>query len=76
MLELALHKSKEKGSGVANTTLGQPSTTLDALAATMAPPPSFMMSTTYSNALPTTLTTDITSFKKGKKQCRGQGLLY
>ena len=69
MLELALHKSKEKGSGVGNITLGQPTTNFEDLVATMAPPPScMMMPTTYSNALPTTLTSDITSIKKGKQK--------
>jgi hypothetical protein len=69
MLELALNKSKEKGSGVGNITLGQPTTNFDDLVATMAPPPSCMtMPTTYSNAFPTTMTSDIYTTKRGKQQ--------
>ena len=67
MLELALNKSKEKGSGLGNAALIQQATNLeDYLPATMAPPPT-CISYTYSNAIPTTLTTDITSLKKGKQ---------
>ena len=73
MLELALNKSK--GIGVGNSTLDQqvinPATTYEYIPATMAPPPP-VMSTTYSNALPTTLTADITSMRKGKQPCCNQ----
>lgn len=86
MLELALNKSKEKGSGINPTTaslLGQQAVTTNLedlqrihLQSTMAPPPpqpTTLFTTTYSNALPTTLTSDITSIiRKGNMSVEGE----
>ena len=67
MLELALNKSK--GIGAGNSTLNQPPTNLEyPISATMAPPPS-IMSTTYSNTLPTSHAAEISSMRKGKQGC-------
>ena len=86
MLELALNKSKEKGSGINPTTaslLGQQAVTTNLedlqpihLQSTMAPPPSqptTLFTSTHSNALPTTLTSDITRIiRKGNMSVQGE----
>ena len=86
MLELALNKSKEKGSGIPTTSsllASQQAVTTNLedlqrihLQSTMAPPPSqptVLSTTTYSNALPTTFTSDITSIiRKGNMSVEGE----
>ena len=87
MLELALNKSKEKGSGYPTTTASliasqqAVTTNFEDLQrihsqSTMAPPPSqptVLSTTTYSNALPTTFTSDITSIiRKGNMSVEGE----
>ena len=89
MLELALNKSKEKGSGIPTTSQSLlasqqaniVTTNLEDLQrihlqSTMAPPPSqptVLSTTTYSNALPTTFTSDITSIiRKGNMSVEGE----